>query len=109
MDFFKDASPDHGVEVGLHKLENEVDITIVFGAMDVVEFDDVRVIEFIEEHDLAEGALRVGGVLKGVENLLESDGRVLAPLVDGSPNLVIIRKVPLHTPPFRSAGRSRTA
>lgn len=45
---------DHVVQVGLHVLEHEVNVTVVVGFDHVVEFDDVRVFgELFEKHDLA--------------------------------------------------------
>lgn len=62
------------MEICLHELEDEVEILVIFCADDLVELDDVGVIEFLEEDDLAEGALSVGGMLESIEDLLESKG-----------------------------------
>lgn len=62
------------MEICLHELEDEVEILVIFCADDLVELDDVGVVEFLEEDDLAEGALGVGGMLKSIEDLLESKG-----------------------------------
>ena len=55
------------VEICLHELENEVQIFVVLRSNDSVEFDDVLVIDLVEEDDFAVGALGVSGVLKGIE------------------------------------------
>lgn len=62
------------MEICLHELEDKVEILVIFCADDLVELDDVGVIEFLEEDDLAEGALSVGGMLESIEDLLESKG-----------------------------------
>ena len=62
------------MEVGLHELEDEVEILVVLCANDLVQLDDIGMVELLEEDDLAEGALRIGGVLKGIEDLLEGQG-----------------------------------
>lgn len=62
------------MEICLHELEDEVEILVIFCADDLVELDDVGVVEFLEEDDLAEGALGVGGMLESIEDLLESKG-----------------------------------
>jgi hypothetical protein len=61
------------VEVGLHELEDQVEVLVIFCADDVVQFDDVGVVEFVQEDNFAVGPLRVGGVLEGIEDLLERE------------------------------------
>jgi hypothetical protein len=63
--------PDGVMKVGLHKLENQVEILIIFGADHLVQLHDVRMVQLLQESDLAESSLRVGGVLEGIEDLLE--------------------------------------
>ena len=78
----EDVGADDGVEVGLHVVEDEVDVLVVLRLQHVLQPDDVLVPrQPLQVHDLAEGALRVGGVLEGVEDLLEGD-RLLVLLVD---------------------------
>lgn len=52
-------------------LEDEVNIFVVLGPDDVIDFDDVFVFELFEEHDFAVGSLSIGGVGKGVEVFFE--------------------------------------
>lgn len=86
VDVFEDIGTDDGVEVGIHKVEDEVDVAIVFSSDHVLKADDVLVTrQFLEEDDLTEGALGVGGVLEGVEVLLQRDN-LLGALVDGLPD-----------------------
>lgn len=60
------------MQVGLHILENEVEISWVVGLDDPLEFDDVDVFELMQDGHLSVGSLRVYIILKGVENFLES-------------------------------------
>ena len=55
------------VEVGLHELENDIDIAVVFRLYGFVEFDDVRVFNLTQDLYLPIGPLRISGVLEGVE------------------------------------------
>ena len=49
--------PDEGVEIDVHKLEEDVYISFVVGFDDLLEFDYVGVFELLQEHDLAVGSL----------------------------------------------------
>lgn len=62
------------MKIRLHELEDKVEILIIFSSDDLVQFDDVGVIELLQESDLAKGALCVGGVLEGIEDLFECEG-----------------------------------
>ena len=73
MDLFQDIGPDGRVQVCLHVLEDKVEILIVVGFDDAVQFDNVFVVHLEQVDDLAVGALRVRRILEGVEDLLERD------------------------------------
>lgn len=89
VDVFEDVGADDGVEVGVHEVEDEVDVTIVFSSDHILKADDVFVArQFLEEDDLTEGALRVGGVLEGVEVLLQRDD-FFGALVNGLPDYAV--------------------
>jgi hypothetical protein len=62
------------MKVCLHELEHKVEILVIFGTDHLVQFYDVGVIKLLEEGDLAEGPLGVGGVLEGIEDLFQSEG-----------------------------------
>ncbi len=61
------------MKVCLHELEDKVEILIIFCTDDLVQFYNVGVIQLLEECDLAEGPLGVGGVLEGIEDLFQSE------------------------------------
>lgn len=71
MDILENALGNDVVEVGFHILEQQVDILVIIGPHRLVQLDDVRVLQLLQDLDLAVGPLRVGGVLEGIEYLLE--------------------------------------
>lgn len=74
------------VQVSVHKVEHEVDVAIVLGSDCVLQSNDVLVaIQLLQKDDLAEGPLRIGGILESVEVLLQGDD-LLGPLVNGLPD-----------------------
>mmetsp|Transcript_603 Transcript_603/g.2296 ORF Transcript_603/g.2296 Transcript_603/m.2296 type:complete len:371 (+) Transcript_603:176-1288(+) len=71
VNILEDVGADDSVQVGLHVVADQVDILVVVGLQHVGQSHDVLVaIELLQEHDLAEGALRIGGILEGIEALL---------------------------------------
>jgi hypothetical protein len=62
------------MEVGFHELEDQVEVFVIVGFDDVVEFDDVGMVEFVEEDNFSVGALGIGGVLEGIEYFFECEG-----------------------------------
>ncbi|WVZ69484.1 hypothetical protein U9M48_018260, partial [Paspalum notatum var. saurae] len=67
---------DDLVEVGLHELEDDVDVAELAARgreHDVLDLDDVRVAQQAEQLDLAEDAGGVGDVLEDVVDLLDGD------------------------------------
>ena len=90
MDALEDvALLDHVVEVGLHELEDEVEVLVVRRPVHVQQLDDVRVAPELFQKDnfpammnfsgigqrqeiSPERALSVSSVAKGIKNLLHS-------------------------------------
>ena len=86
MDLFQDVGTDDSMEVGIHEVENEIDISVVFRPDDVLQSDDVLVAdELLQEDDLTERPLRISRVLEGVEVLLESNN-LFSALVNSFPD-----------------------
>ena len=76
-----------------HALKEEVDVLIVVGLHHVEEGDDVVMVrELLQEDDLAECALRVGGVLERAKDLLEGED-LLGLLVLDLPHNAVSLKV----------------
>jgi len=71
MDVFQNVGSDHRVQISVHEIKHQVDITVVFGADHILQANDIFVArQFLQEDDLAEGALRVSRILKCVEVFL---------------------------------------
>ena len=57
MSLLKNLFPDKGIQIGLHQLEDEVEVLIVLGFDAFVELDDILVIELREDDQLPIGPL----------------------------------------------------
>ncbi len=57
--FLQNIFSYQGIEVDVHKLKDEVDVALVLCFDYFLQGDDVRVLDLIEEHDLAVCALGV--------------------------------------------------
>lgn len=73
MDVFQDAFGDDVVEVGLHVLEEQVDVLVVVGSDCLMQANDIRVVQLFQDFDLSVGALGVSSVLEGVEYFFEGE------------------------------------
>ena len=73
------------MQVCIHEVEHEVDITVILCANNILEADNVFVAHLLQKDDLAESTLRVSRVLEGVEVFLESDN-LLCAFVDSLPD-----------------------
>lgn len=62
------------MKVGLHELEDKVEILVIFCADDLVQFYDVGVVELLQQDDFPKGSLGIGGMLESIEDLFESEG-----------------------------------
>ena len=71
MSFSQNIFSDKGVQVDIHVFEDQIDILIIVCPYNLLETDYMRVGEFCEEHDFPVGTLGIGGVVKGVEVLLQ--------------------------------------
>ena len=70
---------------------------VILGLEDIFQADDIFVVsQLLQEHNLTEGTLGIGGVLERIENLLESHD-VACLLVGGLPH----DAVRLFTTPMR--------
>lgn len=67
-----DDLPYDWVQISLHKLENEVEITAVVGFYRPLQFYDVCVLKLMQDWDLPIGSLGIDVVLKGIKDFLQS-------------------------------------
>ena len=65
--FLEYVLPNQCVQIDVHKLEHEINVSFVLGFDYFLQRDYVRVLDFVEEHHLAVGALGVCWVLEGIE------------------------------------------
>ena len=67
----EDVFSDDVVQVGLHELEYQVNISVVLRLDGFKQPDYVRVLDLPQDLDLSISALSVSGVLEGVEYFFE--------------------------------------
>jgi len=86
VDVFEDVGADHSMQVRVHKVKHQVDVTVVFSSHHVLQTNDVFMPrQLLQEDNLAEGALRISRILKGVEVLFEGND-LLGALVNCFPD-----------------------
>ena len=86
MDVLQDVSSDDCVQVSVHEIENQVNITVILCTNDVLEADNILVSsQLLQENDLTESALSVSGVLESVKILLNG-ANFFSAFVNGLPH-----------------------
>ena len=84
MWFLEQVASDNCVQICFHKLENQVEILHVVGFDDLTHLDHILVAsQFLEEHNLPEGALCIGVVMECVEHFFDRN-LLLVGLADSS-------------------------
>lgn len=76
------------MEISFHELENQINILIVLSPEHIVQLDYVRMIHLVQQSDLSESSLSIGGVLESIKYLLECNLR-LSFSVNGFPYMPI--------------------
>ena len=61
--------PDESVEVDIHELEQQIDVSLVLRPDHFFQLDYVRVFELSQKHYLSVGPLRISRVLEGIKIL----------------------------------------
>lgn len=82
MDVLEDALGNDVMQVCLHELKQQINVLVIVSADGVYQFDDVGVVQLLEDLDFAVGALSVGGVLEGIEDLLQGEHALGGLLLD---------------------------
>lgn len=86
VDVLQNVGSDHSMQVCVHEVEHQVDVPVVLSSDYVLKSNDVLVtIQLLQEDDLTESPLSIGGVLKGIEVLLQGYN-LFSPLVNGLPD-----------------------
>ena len=88
MDGLEDALSDQGMEVRLHELKGHIQVTIIPRTNHPVHLDYVRMVQLGEDAAFPIGALRICGILKGIEYFLEGKG-ALGPSVNHLPHMAV--------------------
>lgn len=73
VDGLQHALSHQRVQVGLHELKRHIQVSVILGPDHPIQFDHVGMVQLPEDADLSIGALRVSGILEGVEDLLERE------------------------------------
>ena len=55
------------MKVNIHVFEDEINVLVILGSDDVIDFDDILLFELFKEHDFSVGSLGIGGVGKGIK------------------------------------------
>ena len=86
VDVFENVGTDHCVQVSIHEVEDEVDVTIVLSSDYVLKTDYVLVAgQLLQEDNLSESTLRISCVLESIKILLDSHN-LLCSLVNCLPD-----------------------
>lgn len=86
VNVLKDVRPDNGMKVSIHKIKDQVNISIVLSSYDILETNNILMTgQFLQEDDFSEGTLGISRILKGVKVLLQSH-YVLGLLINSLPN-----------------------
>ena len=86
VDIFEDVGTDYCVKIGIHEVEDKIDITVVFSANDILQSNDVLVTrKLLQENNLAERSLSISSILEGIEIFLERYN-FFCPFIDGLPD-----------------------
>ena len=60
------------MQIRFHELENKVKILVVFSPYYLMQFDNIRVVELLQQNNLAKSSLGICRVLEGIKNFLKS-------------------------------------
>ena len=86
MDVLQNVGTDDCMQIGIHEIEDQINVSVVLSTDNVLQADDILMArQLLQEDDFSESSLCVRCVLKGIEILLERDN-VLRLLVDGLPH-----------------------
>ena len=76
MDVFEDISTNHGVQISLHEVESQVDVTVILCLDDVLHSNQIVVTtQGLKIHDLAKCPLGISGISECVKTLLHCNHR----------------------------------
>ena len=86
VDVLENVGSNDGVQICVHEVEHQVDISVVLGSDHVLQSDYVFVAgQLLQKDNLSEGSLGVSRVLESIEVLFEGHD-LFSSLVDGFPH-----------------------
>ena len=89
VDVLQDVSSDYSMQVCVHEVKYQVDVSVIFGPDHVLKPNDILMtVELLQKDDLSECSLGVCRILKSVKVLLQSH-YLLGFLIDSFPNNTI--------------------
>ena len=56
------------MQICFHEFENQVEIFIILGSNNIMQFDEVGMIKFMQEYYLAKSSLCICGMLKSIKD-----------------------------------------
>ena len=85
VDVLKDVGSNDCVQIRVHEVEHEINVSVIFSTNHVLQSNDVLVTsQLLQKDNLTECSLGICGVLKGVKVLFKSDD-LFCSLVNGLP------------------------
>lgn len=89
VDVFKNVCPNDCMQVSIHEVKNQVNISVILSSNHVLEPNYVfMACQLLQENDLTESTLSVCCILKGIKVLFKRNN-LLGPLVDSLPDYTI--------------------
>jgi hypothetical protein len=70
VNIFKDVCSDNCVQICVHEVKNQVDVSVILSSDNILESNDIFVTsQLLQKDDFSECTLCISGVLKSVEIL----------------------------------------
>ncbi len=86
VDIFEDVGTDNCMKIRVHKVEDQINISIVLGANYILQSDDVLMPrQLLQKDNLSKSTLGIRCILKGIKVFLERHN-VLGLLINGFPH-----------------------
>ena len=86
MNILQNVGSNYCMQVSVHEVEDQVDVTVVFSPNNVLKTYNIFVaIKLLQEDHFSKGSLRVRGVLEGIKVLFECNN-LFSPFVNSLPD-----------------------
>ena len=86
VNVFQDVSSNNSVQVRIHKIKHEINVSIIFCSYSILKSNYILVTrQFLQKYNLTECSLSISCVLESIEVLLQCYN-FLGPFVDGLPH-----------------------